>query len=81
MKHGHEHQGVRGDEARHGEALQQALFALNGQRPQEAERIASEVLKTDPRHVRALHILGCALLMQGRGEDAIPPLQSAARPA
>ena len=63
----------------HDGTLQRALFALNGQRPQEAERIASDVLKVDPRHTRALHLFGCALLMQGRTEDAIAPLESAAR--
>lgn len=35
--------------------------------------------KGDPRHVRALHIFGCALLMQGRAGDAIAPLEAAAR--
>jgi len=65
---------TRGDDA-----VQFALAALNGQRPQEAERLAAEVLKADARHVRALHIIGCALLMQGRAEDAIAPLEAAAR--
>jgi tetratricopeptide (TPR) repeat protein len=62
-----------------GDPLQCAMVALNSQRPQEAERIARDVLNTDPRHNRALHVLGCALLMQGRAEDAITPLESAAR--
>lgn len=61
------------------EALQRATFALNNQRPGEAERIVAEVLKRDPRHAGALHIFGCALLMQGRGSDAIAPLETAAR--
>ena len=43
------------------------------------ERIAKEILKTDPRHARALHVLGCALLMQGRAQDAVAPLEAAAR--
>jgi len=64
----------RGDDA-----LSRAMFALNSQRPNEAERIAGEVLKADPRHARALHIFGCALLMQGRASDAIAPLETAAR--
>jgi tetratricopeptide (TPR) repeat protein len=64
----------RGDDA-----LSRAMFALNSQRPNEAERIAGEVLKADPRHARALHIFGCALLMQGRARDAIAPLETAAR--
>jgi tetratricopeptide (TPR) repeat protein len=62
-----------------GEAVQQALFALNSQRPDEAERIAGAVLKHDPRHGKALHIFGCALLMQGRAAEAIAPLEAAAR--
>jgi len=62
-----------------GEALQRALFALNGNRPADAERIAGEVLKADARDIRALHILGRALLMQGRLDDAIAPLEAAAR--
>jgi tetratricopeptide (TPR) repeat protein len=66
--------GGRGDDA-----LSRAVLALNSQRPNEAERIAGEVLKADPRHSRALHIFGCALLMQGRAEDAIAPLETAAR--
>jgi tetratricopeptide (TPR) repeat protein len=61
------------------EVLQRALAALNSQRPQEAEQIAGGVLKRNPRHARALHIYGCALLMQGRAKDAIAPLQDAAR--
>lgn len=62
-----------------GSALQQATFALNGQRPGDAERIAAEVLKIDSRNAHALQIFGCALLMQGRAADAIAPLETAAR--
>ena len=62
-----------------GEAVQQAMFALNNERPDEAERIAGEVLKREPRHAGALHVFGCALLMQGRAKDAIAPLEAAAR--
>ena len=61
-----------------GNALQQAAFALNSQRPGEAERIAGEIVKFDPRDARALQIFGCALLMQGRAEEAIGPLEAAA---
>jgi len=64
----------RGDDA-----LQRATFALNGQRPNEAELLAGEVLKYDPRNIRALHILGYALLMQGRPQDTIAALDPAAR--
>jgi Flp pilus assembly protein TadD len=64
----------RGDDA-----LARAMLALNGQRPKDAEQIAGDVLKADPQDVRALHIFGCAMLMQGRAEDAIAPLEAAAR--
>lgn len=65
--------------AKGGDMLQRALFALNAQRPDEAERIARHVLQADPRQAQALHIFGCALLMQGRAGDAIAPLEAAAR--
>jgi tetratricopeptide (TPR) repeat protein len=54
-------------------------LALNSDRPQDAERIADEILKTEPRHGQALQIRGCALLMQRRAADAITPLQAAAQ--
>jgi tetratricopeptide (TPR) repeat protein len=60
-------------------ALQQANFALNARRPQEAERIAGELLKSNPRHAGALHVIGYALLMQGRFQDAITTLEPVAR--
>jgi tetratricopeptide (TPR) repeat protein len=62
-----------------GDALRQAMLALDGQRPQEAQRIAEDILASNPRHGRALHVLGCALLMQGRARDAVAPLETAAR--
>jgi tetratricopeptide (TPR) repeat protein len=61
------------------EALQGAAFALNSGRPNDAERIAGDVLKANPRNALALYILGSALLMQGRVVDAISPLETAAR--
>lgn len=51
--------------------VQHAGLALNGQRPNEAELIAREVLRTQPQHPRALHVLGYALLMQGRAEVVV----------
>jgi tetratricopeptide (TPR) repeat protein len=68
-----------GRTSRSDEAVQRALFALNNQRPGEAQRIAGEVLKVDPRNGRALQILGCALLIQDRPQDAVAPLETAAR--
>jgi Flp pilus assembly protein TadD len=62
-----------------GDALERALLALRSDRPNEAERMAGEVLKTDSRNARALHIFGCAVLMQGRAQEAITPLEAAAR--
>jgi Flp pilus assembly protein TadD len=62
-----------------GEALRQAAFALNAKRPRDAQRIVEEILKHDPQLAGARHILGLALLMQGRAEAAIEPLEAAAR--
>ena len=59
--------------------LQRARVALNSDRPQDAERIADEILKRDPRHGAALQVRGCALLMQKRAADALAPLQAAAQ--
>ena len=63
----------------HDETLRRASSALNAGRPQEAERIAGEVLKTNPRHTGALHVIGYALLMQRRFDDAIAMLKPVAR--
>ena len=54
-------------------------MALNSDRPQDAERIANEILKRDPRNATALQVRGCALLMQKRAADALAPLQTAAQ--
>ena len=61
------------------EALQRARLALRNRCPEDAERIARDLLKADPRHTQALSILGYALLMQGRTDDAIETLEPAAR--
>ena len=61
------------------EILQRAAFALSTRRPQEAERLAREVLKTSGRHVGALHVLGYALVAQGRFDDAIALLEPIVR--
>jgi tetratricopeptide (TPR) repeat protein len=59
--------------------LARAMFALDNERPEDAERIAAEMLRADPGHARALYILGSALTMQGRAGEAIAPLEAAAR--
>jgi tetratricopeptide (TPR) repeat protein len=73
------HPMVHGNSADPHDLLRQAKFALDSNRPQEAQRIAERILKSDPRRAQALHILGCALLMQDRAADAIAPLEDAAR--
>ena len=62
-----------------GDVLQQARLALNAKRQQDAQRIAEQILKADPRRAEALHILGGALLMQDRAADAVAALEDAAR--
>ena len=61
------------------EALQQARLAIQHERAADAERLAGEILKTNSGHAEAIKILGYALLMQGKAEDAVPPLEKAAR--
>jgi tetratricopeptide (TPR) repeat protein len=60
-------------------ALERAGLALNHRHPQEAERIASEILRADPDNVRAIETLGYALLAQNRGPEAVAQLEAAAR--
>ncbi len=62
-----------------GAALHRARMALRSDRPQDAERIAGEILKLDPRNGAALQVRGSALLMQKRPADALAPLQVAAQ--
>jgi tetratricopeptide (TPR) repeat protein len=61
------------------QALERAVLAMRMQRPDEAERLASEVLKSDRGNALAGQILGHALLMQYRADEAIVPLERAAR--
>ncbi|HEX5210758.1 MAG TPA: tetratricopeptide repeat protein [Pseudolabrys sp.] len=61
------------------EALQRARLALENSRAADAERLAGEVLGADSGHVEATKILGYALLMQGRADEAVDPLEKAAR--
>lgn len=61
------------------DVLQRAALALNSRRPKAAESIAAEILKAHPHHSRALYILGYALLMQARPEEAIAALELSVR--
>jgi tetratricopeptide (TPR) repeat protein len=49
------------------------------QRPDEAERLAARVLRTNRSNTVAATILGQALLAQNRADEAIAPLERAAR--
>jgi len=73
------HPMLLGHSTEPGDVLQQARLALNAKRPQDAQRIAEQILKADPRRAEALHILGGALLMQDRAADAVAALEDAAR--
>jgi Flp pilus assembly protein TadD len=67
--------GGNADEAK----FRQAMSLVQSGRPRDAELIVSDVLKRSPRNPGALHVMGCALLVQGQPADAIAPLQEAAR--
>jgi tetratricopeptide (TPR) repeat protein len=60
-------------------ALERAILALRMSRPDEAERLAERVLKSDRGNSLAAQVLGRALLMQDRAVEAIVPLERAAR--
>jgi tetratricopeptide (TPR) repeat protein len=60
-------------------ALQNAVLALQMQRPHEAERLAAGVLKSDRGNALAAQVLGRALLMLNRPDEAIVPLEKASR--
>ena len=62
-----------------GDALQRAMAAIQNRRPDEAERIAGELLARESQHPGALHVLGLSLLAQGRPREALAPLEQAAR--
>jgi tetratricopeptide (TPR) repeat protein len=79
MGAGFSHPIVLGYSADPHDLLREAKLALDSNRPQAAQRIAQRILKSDPRRAQALHILGCALLMQDRLVDAVAPLEEAAR--
>jgi tetratricopeptide (TPR) repeat protein len=60
-------------------ALERAIIALRMERPDEAERLAAGVLKSDRGNSLAAQVLGRALLIQNRAVEAIVPLERAAR--
>jgi len=60
-------------------ALDKAILALRMQRFSEAERLALDVLKSNRGNIVAADVLGRALVMQNRADEAIDPLQRAAR--
>lgn len=55
------------------------MIATQMQRPDEAARIASDVLKADRGNILAANILARALLAQNRADEAVEPLQRAAK--
>jgi predicted Zn-dependent protease len=64
---------------RNGELLERAGLALRMNQPGEAERLASGVLKADRGNIQAASLLGQALLVMNRADEAIAPLEKAAR--
>ena len=58
-------------------ALDEAAAALAANDMARVEAIAGEILKTQPAHPMALHLLAAALSAQGRAAEALPPYQSA----
>lgn len=58
-------------------ALDQATAALAANDPARVEAIAGEILKAQPAHPQALHLLAAALSGQGRTAEALAAYQSA----
>ncbi len=79
MANGLRHPRSAGGAAPAAAVLQPALTALNAGRPQDAERLARDVLKADPRDAQAIRILGYALLMQERAAEAVAALEPLVR--
>jgi tetratricopeptide (TPR) repeat protein len=61
------------------QALHFGWAAVDGRRPDDAERLARDVLSQHPQHAGAQHLLGLALLIQKRPREAVHPLAGAAR--
>lgn len=74
-----QHPSAPGRRNRGDDALDRAVAALQMQRPGEAERLASGVLRANPSNHVAAKVLGWALLAQNRAGEAIVPVERAAR--
>lgn len=61
------------------EALQRARLAIQNGRAAEAERLARDILGVNSGHLEATKLLGYALVMQNRADEAVAPLEKAAR--
>jgi Flp pilus assembly protein TadD len=61
------------------QTLQRAALALQMQRPDEAGRLAAAVYKANRGNAAAAALLGRALMLQSRFDEAIAPLQKASR--
>jgi len=61
------------------ETLRFGWACIDRSRPDEADRIARDVLRRHPQHAGALHLLGLALLIQKHPREAVDPLAEAAR--
>ena len=60
-------------------AVAEGAALLDSGRFREAEQIARKVLAADAKHLVASHLLGVALLGQGRTREAVEPLELAAQ--
>src|SRR2546426_897731 len=61
------------------DVLRHCPSAIQQRRPDEAERIARDVLTRNAQHPVALYFLGVALIAQRRAGEAVAPLEQAAR--
>ena len=61
------------------ETVRRAVAVMQSGRPGEAEAILRELLSQGPRSPAALHALGLTLLQQRRPQEAVAPLEQAAR--
>ncbi len=57
------------------DALQRAAFAMQTGQAGEAERITRELMKNHPGDPRVAQLFSYALILNGRGEEAIAPLE------